>query len=311
MMARSGRKDRGLLVKQDSTGKPVWYVRLYHQGRERRFGGFTSKTAAREFYEKAKAEQKEGLYFPERYQARLKPKAVLFKDYADGWLKNQPLKGKKPSTIRAYRQRLLSRILPAFGGVHIAAMERSQIKSWVASLSEEGLDYDTVLGYLLTLSAVLSEAVEDKVITINPALRAGKIISRPKTLDEEELEIFTPEEEQNFLQAVKVHRPTFYPMALTFFRTGMRLGEVLGLHRGDVDFQSRLIHVRRNWTRGLLGTPKNGKARKIDMSNGLALALRECMELQDLEAAAGRLLCARSPLSGECRRHQAAGDIHG
>ena len=245
-----------------------------------------TKTAARHFYEKAKLDQKEGLFFPERYQARLKPKAILLKDYAEGWLKNQPLKGKKPSTIRAYRQRLLSRVLPAFGAVLIAAIERSQIKSWVATLSEEGLDYDTVLGYLLTLSAVLTEAVEDKLITVNPALRAGKIISRPKTLEEDELEIFTPEEEQKFLQAVKEHRPGFYPMALTFFRTGMRLGEVLGLHRGDVDFQSRLLYVRRNWTRGLLGTPKNGKARKIDMSNGLSATLKGWLELQDLEATA-------------------------
>ena len=159
----------------------------------------------------------------------------------------------------------------------------------MATLSEEGLDYDTVLGYLLTLSAVLTEAVEDKLITVNPALRAGKIISRPKTLEEDELEIFTPEEEQKFLEAVKEHRPAFYPMALTFFRTGMRLGEVLGLHRGDVDFQSRLLYVRRNWTRGLLGTPKNGKARKIDMSNGLSATLKGWLELQDLEAtAAGR-----------------------
>ena len=37
-MARAGRKDRGLLSKPDSTGKPMWYVRLYHEGQERRFG---------------------------------------------------------------------------------------------------------------------------------------------------------------------------------------------------------------------------------------------------------------------------------
>lgn len=64
----SGEKRRGLLSKADSTGKPVWYVRLYHDGRERRFGSFSTKTKAREFYEKAKLEQKEGRFFPERYQ---------------------------------------------------------------------------------------------------------------------------------------------------------------------------------------------------------------------------------------------------
>ena len=66
-MARAGRKDRGLLAKKDSTGKQVWHVRLYHEGKERRFGSFKNKTEARDFYEKAKQEQKQGRFFPERY----------------------------------------------------------------------------------------------------------------------------------------------------------------------------------------------------------------------------------------------------
>ena len=67
-MARAGRKDRGLLSKKDSTGKLMWYVRLYDNGKERRFGAFKNKTEARDFYEKAKQEQKQGQFFPERYQ---------------------------------------------------------------------------------------------------------------------------------------------------------------------------------------------------------------------------------------------------
>ena len=48
-MARKGRQDRGLLCRKDITGKLLWYVRLYHEGKERRFGSFKSKTLAREF----------------------------------------------------------------------------------------------------------------------------------------------------------------------------------------------------------------------------------------------------------------------
>ncbi len=50
-MARLGRKDRGLLKKIDTAGKPIWYVRLWHEGKERRFGSFKTKTQARDFYE--------------------------------------------------------------------------------------------------------------------------------------------------------------------------------------------------------------------------------------------------------------------
>ena len=53
-MARKGRTDRGLYQRINAQGKLVWYVRLYHQGKERHFGSFPSKTKARQFYEKAK-----------------------------------------------------------------------------------------------------------------------------------------------------------------------------------------------------------------------------------------------------------------
>ena len=67
-MARKGRLDRGLVQRPDDTGKLMWHVRLYHHGSERQFGSFANKTKAREFYEKAKLEQKGGRFFPERYQ---------------------------------------------------------------------------------------------------------------------------------------------------------------------------------------------------------------------------------------------------
>src|SRR5215212_4985500 len=66
-MARAGRKDRGLLSRINAARDKVWYVRLWHDGKERRFGSFLTKTKAREFYEKGKMEQKEGRFFPERY----------------------------------------------------------------------------------------------------------------------------------------------------------------------------------------------------------------------------------------------------
>lgn len=278
-MARKGGKDRGLKLRNG-----VWYVRLTVNGRER-MHKCDSKSQAKTLYGRLKAEAREGRYFPEKYKPQREAKSVRLAVYFEAWLKNQPARGKKASTIAAYKHRAQKHILPYFGAVPLSDLSRAKIKAWCAGLLETGLDFDTVQGVLLTLSGILSEAVEDGVIALNPALHAGKIIKRPPTLAEEELAIFTPDEEQAFLKAVKEHRPTFYPMALTFFRTGLRAGEVMGLHREDLDFRARTIHVRRNWTRWRLGTPKNGKARKVDMSKGLAEALKEWIELQDLEAA--------------------------
>ena len=69
-MARKDRKDRGLFSRPipGTKGKLKWFVRLWHEGKERRFGSFDTKTAAREFYEKAKRQQREQQFFPEQYQ---------------------------------------------------------------------------------------------------------------------------------------------------------------------------------------------------------------------------------------------------
>ena len=48
-MARAGRKDRGLFAKKDAAGRLRWFVRLWHERKDRQFGSFNSKTEARSF----------------------------------------------------------------------------------------------------------------------------------------------------------------------------------------------------------------------------------------------------------------------
>src|SRR5678816_4341195 len=95
-MARAGRKDRGLLSKFDSAGKPKWYVRLYHEGKEKRFGPFKDKTEPRNFYNKAKLDQLQGRFFPERYRGGGKELATAA---IDTYIATLPTSGKKPTTI--------------------------------------------------------------------------------------------------------------------------------------------------------------------------------------------------------------------
>ena len=126
-MARKGRTDRGLMQRKNAQDKLVWYVRLYHGGNERRFGAFPNKTKAREFYEKAKLEQKEGRFFPERYQQggyetvatvidQYLETAKTKKAYKDeqffgrwrkAWFKDQRLNAITPQRIEEARQELL------------------------------------------------------------------------------------------------------------------------------------------------------------------------------------------------------------
>jgi len=64
--------------------------------------------------------------------------------------------------------------------------------------------------------------------------------------------------------------PGLYPFYLTAFRTGMRLGELLAMEWGDIDFDSKYIDVRRALKNGKLGaTATESGMRRIDMSDQL------------------------------------------
>jgi integrase len=53
----------------------------------------------------------------------------------------------------------------------------------------------------------------------------------------------------------------------------MRIGEALAVKWGDIDFNGRFIHVQRGLSRMKIQTPKNGKTRRVGMSQQLAEAL--------------------------------------
>lgn len=56
-------------------------------------------------------------------------------------------------------------------------------------------------------------------------------------------------------------------------RTGLRLGELLGLSWTDVDLEAGRLFVRRAVARGIVGTPKNGRSREVALSQQATAAL--------------------------------------
>jgi integrase len=54
----------------------------------------------------------------------------------------------------------------------------------------------------------------------------------------------------------------------------MRMGELLGLQWGDIDFRGRFIEVRRAIVRGKVVPTKSGKIRRVDMSQHLTDTLK-------------------------------------
>jgi integrase len=94
----------------------------------------------------------------------------------------------------------------------------------------------------------------------------------------------TRDEARTFLEVVGEHYPHYYPFFLCALRTGMRLGELLALEWGDIDFRGGFIEVRRAHVKGQITTPKNGKTRRVDMSPQLAETLKDLLPESKREA---------------------------
>jgi hypothetical protein len=163
-MARKGRRDRGLVQRKDGMGKVVWHVRLYDHGKERQFGSFPTKTKAREFYEQAKLEQKEGRFFPERY-----PRSGMetLEKIIETYTATLATSGKNPATIvgeRQYARWWTDRLR----GHHLNKGTAAAIEDAKRELTAQGLSSQTVKHYLKFLRHVLYSIVGRDRLRENP-----------------------------------------------------------------------------------------------------------------------------------------------
>jgi integrase len=192
--------------------------------------------------------------------------------YARTWLRTAAL-NLKASTVRFYTDNIENHVVPVVGAVPIGAVSRKHCRELVTAAREKGLKVATVRGIARTLSVVLSQAVEDEHLAANPALKLGKYLRRgdePKP----HIDPLTRAEAMHLLNVAHDHVPEWHPWLLTALRTGLRLGELLALQWGDIDWHGGFIQVQRNLVGGKLTTPKNHQCRRVDLSRQLRATLR-------------------------------------
>lgn len=259
----------GVTVRQKEKGKgKSWWVFISHNGKRssRRVG---DKAAAETVASKIRAKLQLGEFDLEERKKRSIP---LFKDFAEGFMDTYSVMHHKPSTQDSYRKALDQYLIPTFGDLPLDAITRKHLKDFIAEKHQKGLKSGTIRNLKAYFSCILSEAVDDELISTHPALRTGKLIKKEDQT--KEINPLTWEEKTTFETTVKDHFPQWRPLFLTALRTGLRLGELIALQPGDLDFQGGFIEVRRNFTRGKLTSTKSGKIRRVDMSKELSETLK-------------------------------------
>ena len=230
-------------------------------------------------------------------------KPASFADYAEGWVKQYV--DLKPSTAARYKGLLKLHILPFLGSKAIDAITRDDVKQFFSALAlkqvqpksknpekidpnRKTLAANSLQNALICLRVIFQSALEDGLIPQNPASKVGRFLR--KDTEKFEAVFLTRKELERFLDSIRTLTPEYYPLFLTFARTGLRLGEALALRWGDIQFAqdeadaNRYMSIRRNYTAGRLVTPKSNKSRRVDMSRQLRAVLLEIREQRLLEA---------------------------
>ena len=288
----------GVRVKEKVKGSGEWWIFINHRGKRKAKKIGNEKTA---------------LEVARKIEARLtlgemglldkeKEKSPALKEYADRWISITVPATCKPSTTISYEEILRVHVLPVFGSLPVSEINRLFIKEFLMKKKKESRTFKVngkerkVNGYSAStlqhiknaISGILNLAVDDAVINVNPAHKLGKFLG-PKNL-RLETDPLTREELGVLLKTFREHYLAHYPFILTLARTGMRLGEVLALQWGDIDFNGRFITVQRGMSRGKIEAPKNGKSRRVDMSRHLTetlLELRKQRRVDDFRKGLG------------------------
>ncbi len=145
----------------------------------------------------------------------------------------------KPTTVRAAKSHLRTHIIPALGEMSLMAITTRNVQAFVSALAAKGLSRKSTENVLQTLAGLLKTAKAWKYI---PEVFDRAALSLPREGEKKEERFFTAEQVKLIVEASEEPYSTLWALISI---TGCRAGEILGLKTGDLDFDKRLIRIRR------------------------------------------------------------------
>ena len=230
--------------------------------------------AASEFERKVKAgevvsraEQKEIDALEAAEAAKLK----TVKQYAEGVFMPTKETTMSENGISNYKMFLDKHILPHIGNVLLVDVTPAILTKRILDYQKEGYAHASAVKLYNILNGIFEMAFMDDSIPMNPMLKVKRPVQgkTEQAIDESE-KALTVEQLYSLLEYME-HEPLKWRVFVSLAAdTGMRRGELCGLYWSDIDKQSSAVTVKRNLQyspdKGIYETsPKNGKARKVDI----------------------------------------------
>lgn len=170
----------------------------------------------------------------------------------------------------------------ALGHKQIKKIKKSEAKLFYVSLHNEGLKRNTIDGYHSILRPAFEMAVEDDMIRKNPfKFYVSDILED----DSEKRFALTWQQQENYLSFVKENGDSnYYNEIVILLGTGLRVSELYGLTKKDVDFKHRCIDVTHQLCRTaekpyFVKAPKSASGvRSIPMSGAVYNAFADIVQ---------------------------------
>ncbi len=177
----------------------------------------------------------------------------------------------KPSTLSDNRSVLNAHLLPAFANRRIEKITPDDIEQWRDELVDDrGASRRTANKCLIILGAILERAIKTHGLIANPAREVSKLRVR---YDPNQYDFYSPEEMAQLAEAAASDQDRAVFLTAAF--TGLRMGELIALRWGDVDFDTEALHVYGSYSLGTLTAPKSGLTRTVPTAKQVHALLKE------------------------------------
>ncbi len=189
----------------------------------------------------------------------------------------------KPSTAAGYTT-IMNRIkVDPIGKIQVRELTPQDLNEFYSRLMSDGANLKTkkplapktAREYHALISSVLTQAMTERIITIDPSERA-----MVPTIEQKPAEFYPPERMEKIIDAVSQEPVFWQAMTYLFIGIGARRGEILALKWDDIDFTENKIFIRRNMTRADKGrivivTPKTNRWRIVSIAPELLAPLKK------------------------------------
>jgi integrase len=246
---RRGRDEGSIYQRKDGTWAGAISVGASETGKRKR----------RVVYGKTKTEVREKLQQLVRDGAgQFSASKLTVAEYLARWLETVRL-SRSPATFKCYSLIVRLHISPRIGGVRLQRLEPSHVEGLYSSLAKDGASPRLRQLTHAVLHRALVKAVRQRLVRFN----ACSDIERP-TVARKQMSPPSSEQMQILLSTATGHRlGALFVLAVA---TGMRQGELLGLHWGDIDLEGQTLHVQRSLSeldgKFDLKEPKSAKGRR-------------------------------------------------